>query len=169
MINSKYKLPMVLLIINNSSTFYLRSSSCKTDLSIHFQPSQPTAIWMFFWVTLVLSSSTFHSETDHSKREITLGGWQCGLRFFKLGHPLHTGFKPTSLAWLACSTGQSATTCRRWDVTRACSKLLASSHYGNCTCGCQYDWKSCFFNYWFPTELYHMETSETSDRKHYFF
>ena len=41
---------------------------------------------------------------------MTLGGWHCGLRLFKLGRPLHTGFEPRSRAWLACSTGQSATT-----------------------------------------------------------
>ena len=34
---------------NSSTSFcFLRSSSCRTDLSIHFQPSRPTTIWMFF-------------------------------------------------------------------------------------------------------------------------
>ena len=41
---------------------------------------------------------------------MTLGGSHCDLRLFKLGRLLHTGFEPRSLAWLACSTGQSATT-----------------------------------------------------------
>ena len=35
----------VLEWLNNSSTsFCLRSSSCRTDLSAHFQPSRPTTI-----------------------------------------------------------------------------------------------------------------------------
>ena len=91
---------------NNSSTsFCLRSSNCRTDLSIHFQPSQPTTIWMFFLVSLTLSLvySTMRQTTESVN-------WHCGLRLFKLGHPLHTGFEPRSPAWLACSTGQSTTT-----------------------------------------------------------
>ena len=96
---------------NNSSTsFWLRSSSRRTELSIHFRPSLPTTIWMFVWVTLTLSSSTFYYETDNRKCEITLGGWHCGLKLSKLEPPLHTGFEPRSLAWLACSTGQSTST-----------------------------------------------------------
>ena len=79
---------------------------------IHFQPSQPTTIWMFlFFFSYPYSVfSTFYYETDHRKCEMTLGGWHCGLRLFKLGRPIHTGFEPRSLAWLACYTGQSATT-----------------------------------------------------------
>ena len=53
--------------INNSSTsFCLRCSSCRTDLSIHFQPSWPTTIWMFFLVTLTLSlvHSTMRQTTE---------------------------------------------------------------------------------------------------------
>ena len=92
----------------NSSTSFCLRSSCRTDLSIHFQPSLPTTIWMFFLVTLTPSSSTFYYETDHRKYEITLGGWHSSLRLFILGRPLHMGFEPRSLAWLACSTGQSA-------------------------------------------------------------
>ena len=46
-----------------------------------------------------------------TESEIMLGGSHCSLRLFKLGHPLHTGFKPRSLAWLASSTGQSTTIC----------------------------------------------------------
>ena len=67
---------------------------------------------MFFWVTLTLSSSSFYYETDHRKCEITLGGWCC-LWLIKLGRPFHTGFNPGLYiyAWLACSTGQSSTTC----------------------------------------------------------
>ena len=85
---------------NNSSTSScLRSSSCRTDLSIHFQPSRPTTIWMLFWVTLTLSSSTFCYETDHRKCEITLAIWHCSLRLFKLGRPLYKGFESRSLAW----------------------------------------------------------------------
>ena len=100
------------LLHNNSSTsFCLRSSSCGTDLSIHFQPSRPATIWMFFLVTQTLSSSTFVYETDHRTCEITLGDWHSGLRLFKLRPPLHIGFEPRSLAWLACSTGQSNTPC----------------------------------------------------------
>ena len=94
----------------NSSTFCLGSSSCRTDLSIHFTPSRPITILMIFLVALTLSSSIFYYETDHRKCEITLGGWHYGLRLFKLGRLLRTGFEPWSLAWLACSTGQSATT-----------------------------------------------------------
>ena len=46
---------------DSSTSFGLRSSSCRTDLSILFQPSQPTTMWMFsFWVTITLSSSTFY-------------------------------------------------------------------------------------------------------------
>ena len=96
--------------INSSTSFCLRSGSWRTALSIHFQPNRPLTIWMFFLVTLMLSYSTFYYETDHRKCEIMLGGWHCGLRFFKLGRSLHTEFEPRSLAWLACSTGQSATT-----------------------------------------------------------
>ena len=72
------------------------------DLSIHFQPSRPTTIWMFFWVNLTLSSSTFYYEKDRRKCEIILGGWHCGLRLFKLGCSLHMGFEHRCLAWLAC-------------------------------------------------------------------
>ena len=86
------------IVINNGSTsFCLRSSSCRTDLSIHYQPSQPITIFMFLF-TLTLSSSTFYYEADHRKCEITLGGSHCGLRLFKLGRPLHTGLEPRSLA-----------------------------------------------------------------------
>ena len=95
---------------DNSSTSFCLSSSWRTDLSIHFQPSRTTTIWMFFWITLTLSSSRFYYETDHRKCEITLGAWHCGLTLFKLVRPLLTGFEPRSLAWLTCSTGQSATT-----------------------------------------------------------
>ena len=53
---------------NSSSTsFCLRSSSCRTDLSIYFQPSRPTTIWMFFFlVTLTLSlvHSTMRQTTE---------------------------------------------------------------------------------------------------------
>ena len=98
------------LINNNSSTSFCASSSWRTDLPIHFQLSRPTTIWMFFSVTLTLSSSTFYYETHHRKCEITLGGWHCSLRLFNLGRSLHTGFQPWSLAWFACSTRQSATT-----------------------------------------------------------
>ena len=54
------------LIINNSSTsFCIRSSSCRTNVSIHFQPSRPTTIRMFlFLVTLTLSLSTFNHRVD---------------------------------------------------------------------------------------------------------
>ena len=64
----------------------------------------------FFYGYPYAASSAFNYETDHRMCEMTLGGWHCGLRHFKLGCPLHTGFEPMSLAWLACSTGQSATT-----------------------------------------------------------
>ena len=99
-------------LLNNSSTsFCLRRSSCRTDLSIHFQPSRPTTIWMFFfWVTLRLSSVTIYYETGHRKCKITLDGWHGGLRLFKLGRLHHKGFEPWSLSWIACSTGHSATT-----------------------------------------------------------
>ena len=33
---------------NSSTSFCLRSSRCRTDLSIYFQPSRPATIWMFF-------------------------------------------------------------------------------------------------------------------------
>ena len=95
--------------ITTSTTCKSASSSCKTDLSIHFLPSQNTTIW-FFLVTLMLSSSTFYCEAYHRKCEIMHGGWHCYLRLFKLGCLLHTGFKPRSLAWLACSPGQSTAT-----------------------------------------------------------
>ena len=65
---------------------------------------------MFFLVTLTLSSSAIYYVTDQIKWKITLGSWLCGLRLFKLERPLYTGFEPRSLAWLACSTGQNATT-----------------------------------------------------------
>ena len=42
----------------------------------------------------------FYTEIDHRKCEMTLGGWHCFLRLFKLGRPLHTGFEPRSLACL---------------------------------------------------------------------
>ena len=57
-------------ITNNSSTsFCWRSSCCRTDLSIHFQPSRPTTIWMFFLVTLKLSlvHSTMRQTTESVK------------------------------------------------------------------------------------------------------
>ena len=99
------------LLYNNSSTsFCLRSSSCRTNLSIYFQPSWPTTIWMFFFSYPCAVFSSFYYETDHRKCEMMLGGWHCCLRLLKLGRPFHTGFEPRSLAWLACSTGQSATT-----------------------------------------------------------
>ena len=94
---------------NSSSYFRLRSSSCRTDLSIHFQPSRHILSECFFSYPYAVFS-TFYFETDHRECEMTLGGWHCGLRLFKLGRLLHTGFEPRSLAWLACSTGQSATT-----------------------------------------------------------
>ena len=89
------------MFLNNNSvtSFCLRSSISRTDLSIHFKSSRPTTIWMFFWVTLTLSSSTLYYERDHRKCEITLGGWHRDLRFFNLGRPLHKGFEPRSLAW----------------------------------------------------------------------
>ena len=97
---------------NSSTSFCLTScSSSRTDLSIPLQPRRPTTIWMFFFlITLTLSSSTFYYETDHRECKITLGGWHCSLRFFKLERPLYTGFEPRSTAWLACFTGHSATT-----------------------------------------------------------
>ena len=102
---------LALVMINNSPTsFCLRSSSCRTDFSIHFQPSRPTTIWMFFFSYPYDVYSTFYYETDHSKCKLTLDGSHCGQRLFRLGRPLHTGFEPRSPAWLACSTGQSATT-----------------------------------------------------------
>ena len=80
------------IAINSSTSVCLRSSSSsRTYVSIHFQPSQPTTIRMSFIVTLTLSSSTFYFETDQRKCEMTLGGWHCGLRLFKLGRPLHKG------------------------------------------------------------------------------
>ena len=95
---------------NNSSTsLCLRSSSCRTDLSIHFQTNRSTTTECFCLVTLTLSPSTFNYETDHITCEITLGGWHCGLRLFKLGSPVHAGLEPRSLAWLACSTDQCRT------------------------------------------------------------
>ena len=44
----------------------LRGSNCRTDLSIHFQPSRNTTIWMFFLVTLTLSlvHSTMRQTTE---------------------------------------------------------------------------------------------------------
>ena len=101
---------LVVIIINSSTSFCLRSCNCRTHLSIHIQPSRQTTIWMFFFSYPYAVFSTFYSETDHRKCEMPLGGWHCGLRRFKLGRPLHTGFEPRSLAWLACSTDQSATT-----------------------------------------------------------
>ena len=52
-----------------TTSFYLRSSSCRTDLSIHFQPSRPTTIWMFFFVTLTLFlvHSTMGQTTESVK------------------------------------------------------------------------------------------------------
>ena len=97
---------------NSSTSFCLRSISCRMqDRPFDPFPAKPAYNYLnVFLVTLTLSSSTFYYETDHRKCEITLGGWPCGLRLFKLGRPLHKGFEPRSLAWLACSTGQSATT-----------------------------------------------------------
>ena len=65
---------------------------------------------MFFFSSPYTVFTTFYYEADHRKCEITIGGWNCCLRLFKPGRPLHTGFAPRSLAWLACYTGQSATT-----------------------------------------------------------
>ena len=84
------------------SFFCVRSSSCRTDLSIHFQPTRPTTIWMFFLVTLRLSLSLFNYETEHRKCKIPLCGWHYGLRCVTLGRPLQTGLEPRSLACLAC-------------------------------------------------------------------
>ena len=72
---------------NSSTTFCVRSSSCRTDLSIHFQQGRPTTIEIVFLLTLTLSLSTFNYETDHRKCDIVLGGWHCGLRFFYTGTP----------------------------------------------------------------------------------
>ena len=91
----------------------------------------------FFSVILTLFFSTFYYETDHRKCEITLGGWHCGLRLFKLGRPLHTGFEPRSLSRFACSTGQRATiynTVAVFEIrknTRACSTFLIAKLNGN--------------------------------------
>ena len=79
--------------------FVLRSSSCRTDISIHFQPSRPTTIWMIFFSYPYVVFCTFYYATDHRKCEMTLGGWHCCLRLFKLGRLLHTGFEPRSLEW----------------------------------------------------------------------
>ena len=58
---------------NNSSTsFCLRNSSCRTDLSIYFQPSRPHLNMFFSYPYTVFS--TFYYETDHRKCEMTLGG-----------------------------------------------------------------------------------------------
>ena len=78
----------------------------------------------FFFSYRYTVFSTFYYETDHRKCEMTLGGWHCGLRLFKLGRPLHKGFEPRSLAWLACSIGQSATTYTTVAVTEALSVLF---------------------------------------------
>ena len=61
-------------------------------------PANPAYNYLNFLVTLTLSSSTFYYEADNRKCEITLGGTHCGLRLFKLGHPICTGFEPRSLA-----------------------------------------------------------------------
>ena len=67
--NSRANTPLVLN--NNSSTsFCLGSMRCRTDLSIHFQPSRPTTIWMFFSVTPTLSSSTFYYQVKYYRRGI---------------------------------------------------------------------------------------------------
>ena len=102
----------VFLINNSSTSFCLRTSSCRTVLSIHFQQSRPTTIWMVFLVTLTLSSSTFYYEADHRKCEITLRGWLCGLRLFKLGRPLHISHCCSSTIYMyigavPCFGGQS--------------------------------------------------------------
>ena len=98
---------------NSSTSYCLRSSSCRTDLSIHFQPSWPTTIWMFFLVTLTLSlvHSTMRQTTESVKWRsvVDTAVWDF-LVFFRQGRPLHTGFELWSLAWLAWSTGKSATT-----------------------------------------------------------
>ena len=72
-----------------------RSSSCRTDLMIHFQPSRPTTIWMFLFilVTLTTPSSSFYYETDDRKCERTLSGWHCGLRLLLTRTPASHGIR----------------------------------------------------------------------------
>ena len=107
-----YMVVVIIINNNNSSISFCLSSSCRTDLSIHFQPSRPTTIWMIFWVSFTLSFSRFYYKTDHRKCEITLRGWHCGLRLLKLDARFTRDSSICmSLAWLACYTGQRATTC----------------------------------------------------------
>ena len=94
---------------NNSSTsFCLRSRSCRTDLSIHFQPSRPTTIWMFFLELLLhclLVHSTMRQTTESLKY---LSVVDTAVRDFLNWDA--RWFEPRSLAYPACSTGQSETT-----------------------------------------------------------
>ena len=64
--------------------------------------AMPAFNYFFFWATLPLSSSTFYYETDDRKCEITLGGWHCGLRLFKLGRPLYKEFSSLLIYCTSC-------------------------------------------------------------------
>ena len=69
------------------------------DRTFYPFPAKPAYNYMnvFFSYPYTVFSK-FYYETDHRKFEMTLGGRHCGLRFFKLGRPLHTGFERRSPA-----------------------------------------------------------------------
>ena len=69
-----------------------------TKLNCPFPATQADNYLNDFVVTLTVYLSTFSYETDHRKCEIAVGGSQCGLRFYKLCPPHHTGLEPRSPA-----------------------------------------------------------------------
>ena len=61
------------IIYNSSTSFCLRSSSWRTDLSMHFHPCRSTTIWMFYLVTRTLFSLFIISQKPwNNARWLTL-------------------------------------------------------------------------------------------------
>ena len=84
-------------IFNNNLTFFcIRSSSNRTDLSMHFQPSRVTTIWFF---SLLLRCLLVHSTTTQTTENV-LSVVGTSLRLLKLKRPLHTGLECRFLASL---------------------------------------------------------------------
>ena len=74
------------------TSFCLKSSSCRTDLSTHFQPSRPTTIWMFFSypyaTTLTLQYILLWDRPQKVWNNarwltLTLGGWHNDVTLLK--------------------------------------------------------------------------------------